>query len=329
MCVSFFSRRRFLALGLVPVFGCSPGPEDGTRVRIGYLARLTHAPALTALESGRLEAALPEVRLEASAFAVGNSIVEALFARELDLAYLGPNPLINGFVRSGGAIRALAGATLGGAAFVVRTGVKIDGPGDLHGKRFGSPEVASTQDIALRRYLAHHGLRTTLEGGDVSVLPMSGPEIRLAFLRGEIDGAWLSEPMVSELELSANARVFLLEAEEWPEGRHPTTLLAVRRRFCEAHPGLVARYVRAHVEEIRWIRAHSEQALGLARRGLERALGQSLPEAVARRAFARLEFESALEPRLLLRAADDAREAGFLPAGSLAELCLAPGAEGA
>ena len=81
---------------------CSPPREDPSRLSVATMARLTHAPALTGLDSGRFADALAGVHLEPHAFEVGNAVVEAMFAREVDIAYLGPNPAINGFVRSGG-----------------------------------------------------------------------------------------------------------------------------------------------------------------------------------------------------------------------------------
>ena len=152
--------------------------------------------------------------------------------------------------------------------------------------------------------------------------PCRTQKIRLAFLGAEIDGAWVSEPLVSELVSSANARVLLDEAREWPDGRYPATLLCVRTRFMQAHPTLVARFVGANADEIRWIDQHSEQALALSRNAIGRVLGKRLPEAVARGAWSRVEFGTELTPRALERSAADARTAGFLPPGSLSGLWL-------
>ena len=186
------------------------------------MARLTHAPALTGLDSGRFADALAGVHLEPHAFEVGNAVVEAMFAREVDIAYLGPNPAINGFVRSGGNdVVILAGAAEGGSAFVVRG---IASTEELRGKRIATPQIASTQDIALRSYLRAHDLAK-----DVTILPLATPILLTAFSRGEIDGAWVSEPLASQLLALDGARLLLDEASLWPEGRYPTTVVAVRR----------------------------------------------------------------------------------------------------
>jgi len=46
--------------------------------------------------------------------------MEAIFAESVDLTYVGPNPAINAYARSGGReIRIVAGAMNGGSALVV------------------------------------------------------------------------------------------------------------------------------------------------------------------------------------------------------------------
>ena len=63
----------------------------------------------------------PNVKIEWHSFNAGPSAIEALFAGAIDMTYVGPNPAINGYVRSNGeALRIIAGAASGGAALVVR-----------------------------------------------------------------------------------------------------------------------------------------------------------------------------------------------------------------
>ncbi len=310
---------------LLLLSACSPPPEDGSELRLAMMARLTHAPGLNGVESGRFRRALGNVGLEPHAFEVGNSIVEAMFAREVDVAYLGPNPAINGFVRSGGRdVVIVAGAATGGSAFIVRRGAGIETPADLHGKRIATPQIASTQDIALRGYLSDHGLASTLDGGDVTVLPLAPPFVLSLFGSGEIDGAWVSEPLASQLLAGEDARLFLDEAELWPDGRYLTTVLAVRRDYLEAQPEIVDRFVAAHAREVRWIEAHRSDALDESRRAMAHLAGRRLSPEVAARAWKRIRFSDEADRRVLGRAAKNAERAGFLPVSGLSGL-LEPG----
>ena len=88
------------------------------------------------------------------------------------MTYVGPNPAINGYVRSNGeALRVVAGAASGGASLVVRNDSGINKPEDFHGKRVASPQFGNTQDVALRDWLKTHGMKTDDKGGDVQVIP--------------------------------------------------------------------------------------------------------------------------------------------------------------
>ena len=104
------------ACGGNPVIGA-----PGSVLRLGYLPNLTHAPALIAVGDGSLQEELgPGVRLQTKVFNAGPAIIEAMFAGELDAAYIGPSPAINGYQRSGGeALRVVSGATTGGAQFTL------------------------------------------------------------------------------------------------------------------------------------------------------------------------------------------------------------------
>src|SRR5262245_53377761 len=80
--------------------GATQAAEPVT-LRLGYFANVTHAPALVGLQEGTFEADLPDnVTLEPIAFNAGPSVIEALFADEIDISYIGPNPAINGYVKS-------------------------------------------------------------------------------------------------------------------------------------------------------------------------------------------------------------------------------------
>jgi NitT/TauT family transport system substrate-binding protein len=310
-----------LALMVAILAGCGRAREDGTRVRLAYMPRLTHGSALTGIGSGRFEQALGDARLEPHAFEVGNAVVEAMFAAEIDIAYLGPNPAINGFVRSGGRdVRVVAGAACGGSLFVVRGDAAIESPSDLHGKRIATPQIASTQDIALRTYLRKHGLESTLHDGDVMVLPLASALIAPLFEQRELDGAWVSEPLASALMIGQSARLFVDEQDEWDGGRYLTTVLAVRGAFLDAHPELVARFVGAHVDETRWVENHRDAARALAESTIAHVSGRVLPDAVSRSAWARVRFVHDPMPAVLERAAEQARAAGFLPPARLSEL---------
>ena len=103
-------------------------------LRIGYFPNLNHAQAVIGLENGDFQKTLGNdgIIVEPHVFSAGPSVIEALFANQIDVAYIGPNPTINGHVVSDGKdLRIISGAASGGAVFVVRNDSGIKSPKDL------------------------------------------------------------------------------------------------------------------------------------------------------------------------------------------------------
>ena len=149
------------ALWLRPFF-CSAGERavgEGTEVtELGGLRRPLSSARGRRPRQGRQEV-LPGVRLE-HAFGAGPALVEALFAGAIDIAYLGPSPAVNAFIRSGGeALRIVAGSSVGGSGFVAARGWNPQRAEDFFGRRVGTPQIGNTQDVSLRAYLASLGVR--------------------------------------------------------------------------------------------------------------------------------------------------------------------------
>src|SRR5919112_2517571 len=141
-------------------------------LRIGYFPNINHAQAVIGLGRGDFQKALGDnVEVKTQIFNAGPAAIEALFANQIDVTYIGPNPAINGYVQSNGeALRIILGAASGGSAFVVRNDSGVNSPQDLANKKFATPELGNTQDIALRNYLLDNGLNTIEKGGNVEVL---------------------------------------------------------------------------------------------------------------------------------------------------------------
>ena len=283
-------------LGLVAMMmaGCSSAagnaPEEVTELRLGYFANVTHAPALVGLQEGLIEDALGEVDVTTSVFNAGPAAIEALSAGAIDATYIGPNPSINTFIQSGGeSAHIVAGAATGGAALVVRGG--IDSAADLAGETIATPQLGNTQDVALRNWLADEGFETdTSGGGDVNVTPTENAQALTLFQQGELDGAWLPEPWVSRLILDAGAHVLVDEADLWPDGAFPTTVLLVRAEFLEEHPEVVKKLLRGHVDAVRWIEEHPDETAGVINDALEAETGKRLDDAVIARALEHVTF---------------------------------------
>jgi NitT/TauT family transport system substrate-binding protein len=125
------------------------------------------------MELGTFEKYLGESKLETKTFNAGPSIIEAMFSGSLDAGYIGPSPAINGYVQSQGKdIRIVAGATSGGALFVMRADRGFTKPFDFAKTKLATPQLGNTQDVALRAWLRSNGLAAKEQG---AMSPSSQP----------------------------------------------------------------------------------------------------------------------------------------------------------
>lgn len=293
----------------------STSEAERTNLRVGYFPNITHSQALIGLARGDFQEAVgPQVQIDPITFNAGPSVIEALFAGRIDMAYIGPNPAINGYVQSDGeALRIVAGATSGGAAFIVRPESGIRQAADLRAKRLATPQLGNTQDVALRHYLVDNGLDTVERGGDVEIVPTENPQILTLFQLGQIDGAWVPEPWASRLIVEGGGELFLDERDLWPDGDFVTAHIIARPFLLEQHPDVVRAWLAAHVAVTEWSLENPLEAQLLLNQEIERLTGKKLEPEVLSLAFSRLRPTWDPISASLLTSAEAAFQAGFLP----------------
>ena len=311
-------RLRFLipmvaAAAVLSACSSSAEGEQATSLRLGYFPNLTHAAAVLGVADGLFDSELEPLgaTLEPTVFNAGPDAVTALFGDSIDIAYIGPNPTINAYVESGGeAVKVIAGAASGGAALVVRDG--IESSADLVGAKLATPQLGNTQDVALRFWLQEQGLSADINGGgDVSILPQSNADGLTAFTLGNIDGAWVPEPWVSEY-VKAGAKVLVDETSIWPDGQFITTNIVVRSAFLEANPDLVTAFLKGHLAAINAIEADPAAAQAVVRGAISDLTGADIDEAVFASAWGNVRYTWDPLPATLKRSAEHAISVGLL-----------------
>lgn len=286
--------------------------------RLGYFPNITHAQAVIGVGNGDYQKALGDnIELKSLTFNAGPSATEALLANQIDAAYIGPNPTVNGYVVSeGNAVRVISGVASGGAVFIVRNDSGIQSSKDLGDKKFASPQIGNTQDVALRKYLLDNGYKTKDKGGNIEILPVKNPDILTLFLKKEIDGAWVPEPWATRLVKEANGRVFIDERDLWPpEGKFVTAHIIVRPDYLKENPDVIKKLVAAHINETQWINDNKEEAIKEFNVQLKKLTGKDLPEDVLAESLTRLEFTYDPIKQSLFKSANDAYDLGFLAKG--------------
>ncbi|MDQ0752809.1 NitT/TauT family transport system substrate-binding protein [Streptomyces africanus] len=278
-------------------------------VRIGYLPNITHATALIGLERGFFARELKGTAVAPRTFGSGPTAIEALNAGSVDIAWTGPSPAINGFLRSGGdALRIVAGSASGGVRLVVNPD-RIRSLNEVKGKRIATPQVGNTQDVAFLHWAASRGWKIdpATGRGDVSLVRSDNRVTVDAYRSGSLDGAWVPEPTASML-VAEGARVLLDEADLWPGRRFTTTNVIVSPTFLAKHRDVVDAVVRASVAATTWMAAHPREARTAAGAHLERLTGKALPAAVLDAAWQGVTFTNdPLPPTLRAQARHAAR----------------------
>jgi NitT/TauT family transport system substrate-binding protein len=292
--------------------------QEVKSLRLGYFPNINHAQAVIGLGKGDFQKALGDnVKVETVTFNAGPSAIESLLANRIDVSYIGPNPAINGYVVSDGKdVRVIAGATSAGASFVVRNDAGINSAKDLGGKKFASPQLGNTQDVALRKYLVDNGFKTTENGGNVTVTPVANADILTLFLKKDIDGAWVPEPWATRLVKEANGKIFVDERDLWPpEGKFVTTHIIVRPDYLKKSPDVIKKLIEAHVNETQWINGNKEQAITEFNIQLKKLTGKELPVDILSESLTRLMFTYDPIKESLFKSANDAYDLGFLAKG--------------
>jgi NitT/TauT family transport system substrate-binding protein len=280
-------------------------------VRLGYLANITHAPALIAVKNGYFTKELGSAgTVKSTIYTSGTQETTAILAGQLDAAYVGPNPAINAWQKSGGtAIKIISGAATGGASVVVAKG--ITSVAQLKGKSLATPSLGNTQDVALRYWLKQNGLATSATGGgDVFIKPTTPNSAAvLEFKSGQIAGG--SEPAPYDVEMVADGGTVLYSEPG------VTTVLVVTQTFLSAHPAVVADLLKAQIQANDFIKNNPSAAQQDANAELAEYTGKALKASIVAAAWKEITFTDDPDASSLTSDATEAQSLGLLKPVSL------------
>src|SRR5215475_12213394 len=299
-------------VGAILCFGSFATAEQKTTIRFGHFPNITHAQgviahALSRQGKGWYEQRLgPNVEIQWFTYNAGPSAMEAIFAKSLDLTYVGQGPALNAHFKSNGEeIRVLADAANAGAALVIKPDGPIKTAADFRGKKIATPQLGNTQDISCRAWLKAQGFRVTQTGGDVIVIPTANPDQLALFQNGGVDAVWTVEPWVTRLERDARARVFLEDKDTI------TTWLVSSVKFLKDRRDLAKKIAEANVELTQWIQQNEPEAQKLLIEELKaETRADFAPDAVAQ-AWNRIQFTSDISRELIAKSVQDGKDAGF------------------
>lgn len=256
-------------------------------LRLGYFANLTHAQAILGVETKAFEKAIQPVKLQTKIFNAGPSLMEALFAGEIDIAYVGPGPALNAYQKSKGQeVRVVAGAAANGVLIVASPESKITKLNDLKGKKIATPQLGNTQDISARHYLQSNFGKEAL----TQIVPIPNAEQSSLMARGEIAASWAPEPWGTVLLTQNNAKLISEEKDLWPDKKFILTVIAVSTQFLKQHPSLLEKFLKTHSELTAQLVTNPAQYTDTLVTGIEKLTGKKLDKDIIVKAVKNIQF---------------------------------------
>ncbi|TCL74599.1 taurine ABC transporter substrate-binding protein [Rhizobium sp. BK251] len=165
----------------------------------------------------------------------GADVIAAIASGSIDIGYVGSSPL------AAGASRELPIETIYVVGLISEAealAVKnIDKPEDLKGKKIATPFVST----------AHYSLLTALKHWNVDpkslqILNLRPPEIAAAWERGDIDGAYVWDPVLAQLKKSGTVLATSADVAKW--GGPTFDAWIVSKTFASKHPEIVTGFVK-------------------------------------------------------------------------------------
>lgn len=165
----------------------------------------------------------------------GADVIAAIASGSLDIGYVGSSPLAAAASREL-PIEAIfvVGLISEAEALAVKS---VEKPEDLVGKKIATPFVST----------AHYSLLTALKHWNVDpksveILNLRPPEIAAAWERGDIEGAYVWDPVLAQLKKSGKVLATSADVAEW--GGPTFDAWIVSKKFAEEHPDVVTAFVK-------------------------------------------------------------------------------------
>lgn len=288
--------------------GSAGGQKETDIVKLGYFPNITHAPALVGLEKGFFQTELGNgVKLDTKVFPNGSLFMDALSTGQIDIGYVGPEPVLSRYLQ-GGDVVVLSGVATGGNVLVARKDSGIESIKDLEGKTVATPARGCTHDISLRILMQAAGLKMQDQGGTVKQVTQTPADMLTLFQQKQLDAAVVSEPWASQMEALVGAKV-IVDASQMPwQGNLPSTVLVSTKKFVQQNPEVVKKILQGNVDAINFIQENPAEAAALINQNLTQLTKKKLTPEVVQKSLARTHMTSDLDPQILADMEQKAQE---------------------
>ena len=227
----------YMALALVAFMVWAPGATIAAdkEITVGY--QLVYNPWKVAIASGEFEK-VTGYKINWRKFDSGSKVIVAMASGDVDIALAGSSPIAAGVSRGiDMQLFWIAEDIASAEALVVRDGSGITAPQDLKGKKLGVPFVSTTHFHTLFA-LEQFGIDPTA----LTILNMQPNQIAAAWLRGDIDAAFVWDPALGRIKQTGKVLITSGQLSSW--GKATFDGLVVSRKFSESDPEFMAKFVR-------------------------------------------------------------------------------------
>ncbi len=225
--------KRVISVAALVGLALTVGEAQAVDLRIGWQQIVE--PSRVPQAAGAYEAATGAT-ITWSQFGGGADVVAAIASGSIDIGYVGSSPL------TAAASQELPIETIfivGNIAEAEALAVKgVTEPSQLAGKKIATPFVST----------AHYSLLTALKHWEIDpasleILNLRPQEIAAAWERGDIDGAYVWDPVLNQIKTTGGT--VLADSSDVAEWGGPTfDAWIVRKEFAEANPDVVKAFVK-------------------------------------------------------------------------------------
>ncbi|MDB5762480.1 MAG: taurine transporter substrate-binding protein [Herminiimonas sp.] len=235
---NFFNTiRNVLGMTLMTAVMIHSGSALAQKKEVTIAYQQINGPFLVALANGDIEKATG-YKINWRQFDSGAKVATAMASGDVQIGVIGSSPLAAAVSRGVDLQLFWVLDDINEAeAMVVRNGSGINKPSDLKGKKIGVP-FASTTHFHTMFALETWGIKPT----EVQLLNMQPNQIAAAWERGDIDAAYVWDPALSKLKQSG--KVLVTSGELSKKGKATFDGIAVERKWAEANPDFMAKFVK-------------------------------------------------------------------------------------
>jgi NitT/TauT family transport system substrate-binding protein len=254
-------------------------------------------------------------------YVTGMALASALGRGDVDVAYLCLVPAINVYANGGIPIKIVAGTHKYGYGLVVDPD-KIKTVNDLEkpGIRLGCVREGGAVDVLLHKTIDEYHLDEDKILNNVQ--RMNPPKLVLAVKTGQLDAAFLPEQWATMTE-EFGFSMLLTSQDIWPD--MPGSVLVVKQDLIDSHPEVVQKLVNVSQRATDWLNEHPEEAAEIVARQMQATGGNVFPAEVAGvaseleitpevllRSMGRLEYTTAIDPKMVQEIIDYIAKLGYI-----------------